>query len=66
MSILYILIPAAVLLGGFFLTAFIWAARKGQFEDLVTPAHRMLIDDDKKVRGERSFTSSRNNGGTHV
>lgn len=59
MSILYILVPAAVLLGGFFLAAFLWAARKGQFEDLVTPAHRMLIDDENE-------SLRKNNGGTHV
>lgn len=58
MSILYILIPAAVMLGLLFLFAFIWAARSGQFEDLVTPAHRMLIDDESK--------NMENNGGTHV
>ena len=59
MSILYILVPAAVLLGGFFLAAFLWAARKGQFEDLVTPAHRMLIEDENE-------NLRKNNGGTHV
>jgi cbb3-type cytochrome oxidase maturation protein len=46
MTVLYILVPFAMLLGGFFLGAFLWAARKGQFDDLVSPAHRILIDEE--------------------
>lgn len=50
MNILYLLIPIALLLGGFFLYAFIWAAGRGEFDDLETPAHRILVDDDLKER----------------
>ncbi len=46
MSILYILIPLAVLLAGAFVIAFLWAVRRGQFDDLATPAVRMLGDDE--------------------
>jgi len=45
MSILYVLAPAALLLGGLFAVAFIWAAKTGQYDDVETPAHRMLHDD---------------------
>jgi cbb3-type cytochrome oxidase maturation protein len=50
MEILIILIPLALALGGFFLYAFVWAAKQGQFDDLETPKHRLLIEDykDKK------------------
>lgn len=47
MSILIMMIPIAIILGGTFLAAFIWATSSGQFDDTVTPAHRMLIDENK-------------------
>jgi cbb3-type cytochrome oxidase maturation protein len=43
---LLFLIPAALLLGGLGLAAFLWAIRSGQFEDLDGAAQRILIDDD--------------------
>lgn len=46
MSILLLLIPAALLLGLVGLGAFIWALRSGQFEDLDGAAQRILIDDE--------------------
>ncbi len=45
MSVLYVLIPLAILLVGGGLAAFRWAARDGQFDDLKTPAIRILLDD---------------------
>ena len=63
MSILYLLAPLALLLGFFFLGAFLWGASGGQNDDLETPAHRMLLEDDaqecpkqremKRILGER-------------
>ena len=46
MNILLLLIPAALLLGGLGLAAFLWALKSGQFEDLDGAAERMLIDDE--------------------
>ena len=46
MEILYLMIPLSILLGSFFLAAFILASKKEQFEDMETPAMRMLLDDD--------------------
>jgi cbb3-type cytochrome oxidase maturation protein len=45
MEIIIVLLPLALLLGGFFIFAFIWSARKGQYDDLETPRFRMLLDD---------------------
>jgi len=39
------LVPAALLLGGLGLLAFLWALRSGQFEDLEGAAYRALEDD---------------------
>lgn len=46
MSILFALIPLAMLLLGVAVWAFFWAVRSGQFEDLDTPSVRILLDDD--------------------
>ena len=46
MSILYMLIPVAVLLIAGAIAFFVWSVRSGQFEDLEGPAHRILMDDD--------------------
>lgn len=46
MTILLILIPVALFLGGLGLCAFLWALRSGQFDDLDGAAQRILIDDE--------------------
>jgi cbb3-type cytochrome oxidase maturation protein len=46
MSMVYLMVPGAFVLAGLAIWAFIRAARAGQFDDLETPAHRMLLDDD--------------------
>jgi cbb3-type cytochrome oxidase maturation protein len=48
MSILYVLIPLALLLLGGAVWAFFWAVGNGQFDDLDTPAVRIVMDDDDK------------------
>ncbi|PIQ38201.1 MAG: cbb3-type cytochrome oxidase assembly protein CcoS [Lysobacterales bacterium CG17_big_fil_post_rev_8_21_14_2_50_64_11] len=45
MSILAILIPISLVLLGVAVAAFIWAVRRGQFDDLETPAIDILADD---------------------
>ena len=46
MSALYIVLPLALLIVGVAVALFIWAVRRGQFDDLDTPARRMLIGDE--------------------
>ena len=48
MSILYVLIPLALLLLGGAVWAFFWAVGSGQFDDLDIPAVRIILDDDEK------------------
>lgn len=43
---IYIVLPLAVLLAAIGVSAFIWAARGGQFDDLDTPGVRVLHDDE--------------------
>jgi cbb3-type cytochrome oxidase maturation protein len=44
-TILFALIPIAMLLLAVAVWAFFWAVRTGQFDDLDTPAIRILLDD---------------------
>ncbi len=48
MSVVFVMAPIALVLAAVAVTAFIWAARDGQFDDTETPAHRMLFDDLEK------------------
>jgi len=47
MSVLFLIVPLAFLLAGAALAAFVYAVRQGQFDDLETPSHRVLFDDDE-------------------
>ncbi len=46
MTVIYVVLPLAILIAAAAVGAFAWATRRGQFDDLETPAHRMLLDDD--------------------
>lgn len=45
MEALFVLIPISLCLAGSALVCFIWAAKKGQFSDLKTPAERLVFED---------------------
>jgi len=45
MEILFMLTGISLLLALFFLGAFVWAAKSGQFEDDFTPSVRILFED---------------------
>ncbi len=45
MSVIYIVLPLAILIVGAAVFAFVWSARSGQMDDLETPAVRMLHDE---------------------
>ena len=46
MTVLFVVLPLALLIAAFALWGFSWAVRRGQFDDLETPSRRMLLDDD--------------------
>lgn len=46
MSVLYIVVPLAIVVVAVAVGAFVWATRRGQFDDLDTPPVRMLHDDE--------------------
>jgi cbb3-type cytochrome oxidase maturation protein len=47
MSAIYILLLASLAIAVVFVVVFAWAVRSGQYDDTVTPAMRILTDDDQ-------------------
>jgi cbb3-type cytochrome oxidase maturation protein len=45
MEVLYIVLPLALVFSAIAVGIFVWAARDGQFDDLDTPAMRILQED---------------------
>ena len=45
MSMIFVVLPLALVIAGCAVAAFIWAVRQGQLDDLDTPPWRMLHDD---------------------
>lgn len=63
MSVLIFMVPMALLLGFGFVVAFLWSAKNDQFEDLETPALRILdkeITINKKEQNSEDSTSCQN------
>lgn len=52
MNIMILLIGASLLIALFFLAAFIWAVRSGQYDDDYTPSMRILLDDAEARHSE--------------
>ncbi|ANG63318.1 cytochrome oxidase maturation protein, cbb3-type [Marinobacterium aestuarii] len=49
MDILYLLIPIAIIFVGCALWAFFWSVNSGQYDDMESPAHSILFDDDDNL-----------------
>ena len=50
MSVVFVLVPIGLVIGVAAIAAFLWATRQGQFDDLDTPALRILGDDPNQPR----------------
>ncbi len=46
MDLLWAMVPLSFLLLSIAIGVFFWAVRHGQFDDMDSPAHRILFDDD--------------------
>ncbi|KFN51021.1 cbb3-type cytochrome oxidase assembly protein CcoS [Arenimonas composti] len=60
MNILLALIPVSILLLGAAIWAFLWAVRRGQFDDLDTPALDILRRDDAPAQPRRGDDAASN------
>ena len=54
MSVIFVVLPLAFIMAGVFLVMFIRAVRRGEFDDLDTPAYRILHDDEQNVSSGRT------------
>lgn len=52
MNVLFILIPIALLLAAASVAAFRWAVRNEQFDDLESPAVRVLFDETARTSAD--------------
>lgn len=70
MSVIFVLIAVSMVVAGGFLIGFLWAVKKGQYEDTYSPSVRILFDDQeledqeeikkkKKKEDEREMKSSK-------
>ena len=48
MEIVFLLLPLALIFVSAAVVAFLWALKRGQFDDLETPSLRMLHDDQQR------------------
>lgn len=53
MSIIYVLIPIAILFVAIGIWIFFWAVRSKQFEDLEKEGFSILFDEDNKAKSEK-------------
>jgi cbb3-type cytochrome oxidase maturation protein len=58
---IFVLLPLALLIAAIAVGFFVWAARSGQFDDLETPAVRILFDDEepRRLAGQASSDALR-------
>ena len=56
MDILFITVPVTILFIATAVAIFFWANKGGQYDDLDSPAHRILFDDDVQTSENESKT----------
>jgi cbb3-type cytochrome oxidase maturation protein len=59
MSVIFVLVFAAIIMASAFLIAFIWSVKNGQYEDTYTPSVRMLFDDPPVKEAENVVQSAK-------
>lgn len=54
MEIIPFLIPLALILASIFIGGFVWMTMTGQYDDLETPGHRILLDNENEKLNHKS------------
>ena len=49
MTVLYLILPLALLFAGGAVAAFAWTVRSGQLDDVDTPPRRILFEDERSI-----------------
>lgn len=56
MDIIFITVPVTILFIATAVAIFFWANKGGQYDDLDSPAHRILFDDDVQTNDSEAKT----------
>lgn len=64
MSVMLVLIGFSLLVAVGFLVAFLWAVKKGQFDDDYTPSVRILFENEKQTTKDKQPLVNTNNSST--
>ncbi len=59
MSVLFVLIGVSMLVAGGFLVGFLWAVKKGQYDDSYSPSVRILFDDQEKEQQKEELEQTK-------
>jgi cbb3-type cytochrome oxidase maturation protein len=62
---IFVLLPLALLIAAIAVGFFIWAAMTGQFDDLETPAVRILFDDEEPQAARPAAGAAATTMGVH-
>jgi len=54
MTVLYLILPLALLFAAGAVAAFAWTVRSGQLDDVDTPPRRILFEDDRATIARRA------------
>lgn len=58
MSVIYVLIPLAVIIVAIAVGVFFWAVKSNQFDDLERQGYSILFDDDLNLKNKSSSSSN--------
>lgn len=58
MDLLWAMVPLSFVLLSIAIWVFFWAVRHGQFDDMDSPAHRILFDDDEQDKQKPATPST--------
>lgn len=58
MGVIYILITISIIVAVLFFGAFIYAVKRGQYDDSYTPSVRMLFDDEIVIESPKKNNKS--------
>lgn len=61
MEIIFITVPVTLLFIATGVAIFFWASKGGQFDDLDSPSHRILFDEDEHNRPEKTDSPTQEN-----
>jgi len=59
LSVIFVLIAVSMVVAGGFLIGFLWAVKKGQYDDHYSPSVRILFDDQEIEDQEKSKTKDK-------